>query len=81
MIKYKNRAYTRCPIPNYDIRGTELWLEKMAMDGYIKGKTVLPENSSVLISRLQKTSATVLMPPKKALSFSAPVMANPTLSK
>ena len=38
MIKYRNRAYTRCPIPNYDIRGTELWLEKMAMDGYILRK-------------------------------------------
>lgn len=38
MIRYKNRAYTRCPIPNYDIRGTELWLEKMAAEGYILRK-------------------------------------------
>ena len=38
MIRYKDRAYTRCPIPNYDIRGTELWLEKMAEEGYILRK-------------------------------------------
>ncbi len=38
MIRYKNRAYTRCPVPGYDITGTENWLEKMAAEGYILRK-------------------------------------------